>query len=222
MGYLAFPPGSSLQSIQKPQLTDGHVKQPSDQGEVENDSTEQVHNEQYRIMEELKRNREVREREEALIGEKHWVRQGGMLRDTNGRRDAKRTEEVRRLVEQEDKERRIRERWTAYEDTWTRLSSSSEPVSFSAVPWPKAPCPKGPSELREHTAIANFLFESLSLPENTTTRKDRLRASLLRWHPDKLSGIIARTVENDRDAVKEGIDAVVISLRTLQAEEKSK
>ncbi|EJD05620.1 uncharacterized protein FOMMEDRAFT_78190 [Fomitiporia mediterranea MF3/22] len=178
--------------------------------------------EKYLGLEEKRRRvREEREREEALKGEKHWVRHGGILRDANGRRDYKRTDEIRKIVEREDKERRIIERWRAYENAWINiLASADKALSFGDIPWPLASPPKSPDDLRDPTKIADFLFESLTIESNKTTRKERLRTSLLRWHPDKLGGILARVPEGELDAVKDGIDAVVISLMKLQEAEK--
>lgn len=223
IGYLAFPPNSLLTSSSIQSTTEqGLPALPNIKIEDEDIALNQAYAERLHILDEQKRRREAREREEALVGEKHWVRQGGMLRDASGRRDPKRTEEVRQIVEKEDREQRIRDRWSAYEGAWTRLTSSNDPITFACVSWPLAVPPKDPAQLRDSAAIANFLFESLGLPENTVSRKDRLRTSLLRWHPDKLSGIISRTEADDRAAVKEGIDAVVISLRSLQEEERAK
>ncbi|TDL15935.1 hypothetical protein BD410DRAFT_795863 [Rickenella mellea] len=95
---------------------------------------------------------------------------------------------------------------------------------------------KSPSELTKQS-ISSFLFESLSLPENVAnkvTRKDRIRATLLRWHPDKLGGVLARVPEGSGDGdggseggeggervkVKEGIERVVMALMALGDEEK--
>lgn len=220
IGYLAFPPDSF--PISSGSQVAVEQSEPTIPGVQDEDSQGRDFEEHVRIMDERRRVREARERDEALAGEKHWVRQGGMLRDANGRRDPRRTEEVRRIVEQEDKEQKIRDRWASYESAWARLTSSNDSVTFATMPWPIATTPNDPTRLRDSAAVASFLFESLSLAGITTTRKDRLRTSLLRWHPDKLSGIISRTVDDDRAAVKEGIDAVVISLRSLQEEERAK
>lgn len=172
---------------------------------------------------ERRRKREELEREEALKGEKHWVRQGGILRDADGRRDYKRTDEIRKIVEREDSERRIIERWKAYEHAWAdMISSVDKPVTFASLPWPVLSPPKSIEDLRDPTNISNFIFESLSLHNNRTTHRDRIRASLLRWHPDKLGSVLARVPESEIDAVKDGVDAVVIGLMKLQEAEKAR
>lgn len=215
MGYLAFPPGSPT-PIRLIAEEFHNTEDSKDAGDDDDRAYEEI----LRVMDERRRKRKAKEREEAFAGEKHWVRQGGTLRDANGRRDLKRTEEIRRIIEREDREQRIRDRWMAYERAWTELSASGETVTFADVPWPMAAFPTKPAQLRDPAAISTFLFESLSLPENTTTWKDRLRISLLRWHPDKLGGVISRAREDERAIVKEGIEAVFITLRLLQEEER--
>lgn len=236
-GYLAFPAGFSLTPERKLNTLDQQKQRERREFEAEQEnlntataeaeqtrlSLEHAWKERQKIEDKRRQALEARERDEALKGEKHWVRQGGFLRDANGRRDRKRTEEVRRLVEQEDAERRIRERWEAYESAWARTVSSNEPVAFASLPWPLINPPKSPSDLRNPASIGDFLFESLSLNGNTTTRRDRLRMSLLRWHPDKLGAVLARVPEEDNlKLVKDGIDAVVISLMHLQEAEKAR
>jgi hypothetical protein len=171
--------------------------------------------------EELRRKREEREREQALIGEMDWVRSGGVLRDENGKRDYARTAEIRKLVEEEDKQKRAMERWIAYESSWTRLLTTTDPVTFASIPWPLLHKPSSSEDLRDPVKIAEFLFESLKVKGIAVKRKDRLRASLLRWHPDKLGGVIARATEEEAEEVKEGISAVARGLMVLQEACKS-
>ena len=129
-------------------------------------------------------------------------------------RDYARTEEVRRLVAEEDAREAALKRWAAYEAAWANLHGTAEPLGFADVPWPLHKPPQDTQELHDKDAIATFLFETLSF--SGATRKDRLRLSLLRWHPDKLRGVVGRVREEDVEAVKDGIDAVVISLMALQ------
>ena len=102
-------------------------------------------------------------------------------------------------------------------------SAADKPVvTFADMPWPLHTPPTSPDELRNPGKIAEFIFESLTLEGNKTTRRERLRSSLLRWHPDKLRSLLARVPEEELDAVKDGIDAVVISLMKLQEAEKAR
>ncbi|KAH8094762.1 hypothetical protein DFH11DRAFT_1053177 [Phellopilus nigrolimitatus] len=235
-GYLAFPAGCSLTPEQTLRTLDeqsklvleaskadhASVEAAATQAEQTQASLDQAWQERENRENARRQARMEREREEALIGEKYWVRQGGFLRDADGRRDHKRTEEIRRVVEREDAERRVRERWAAYESGWAKLVSSTEPVTFASIPWPLVDPPKNASDLHNPAGIAAFLFESLSVSGNKTTRKERLRTSLLRWHPDKLGNVLGRVREDDLGVVKDSIDAVVMGLMSLQDAEKAR
>jgi hypothetical protein len=58
------------------------------------------------------------EHSEALRGDIEWVRSGGVLRDSNGRRDFARTERIRERIDEQERERKALAVWTEYEDRW--------------------------------------------------------------------------------------------------------
>lgn len=181
--------------------------------------------------------RRERERAEALRSEIEWVRAGGALRDARGRRDPARTAALRREIELKDKEDRLRARWDAYEARWRVLSDSrgrgrsesregrerqddaADGLAFADVPWPVDPAPADVSDLTR-VRIADFLLEPLSIRGNTVTRRERIRASLLRWHPDKVSMLLARVRPIDAERVMEGVYAVFRALKEMQDEER--
>lgn len=235
-GYLAFPEatGSCFSPQQKFKL-DYHFHQTQHSEQLKKAREQKAASEETRRKHEAHREAwaayqrreaerrrayEEMERREALEGEKHWVRQGGMLRDSNGRMDYARTEQVRKMVEREDRERAIVDRWANHERAWAQMLSSSTPLTFADIPWPSQAKPTGPTELRDAAKIGAFLFESLDVEGNTTTRKERLRSSLLRWHPDKLGAVVARVSEEDMEAVTDGIEFVVMALMKLQEGER--
>lgn len=236
-GYLAFPAGFSMTPEQKVKNMKDYLSpnddtptkanllgRDSDISSEEGVSTENLEKAwKDRLNAEARRRRllDEREREEAMLGEKEWVRSGGILRDANGRRDHERTAEIRKIVEKEEAEKRALARWAAYECAWGKLNVSSEPVTFESMPWPLVQKPQTTNDLRDPSAIAQFLFETIGLDESAVTRKERLRSSLLRWHPDKLGGLLARVVETDLPTVKDGIDAVFMSVKNLQDMEKA-
>ena len=155
------------------------------------------------------------EREQVLLGEMEWVRAGGWLRDAFGRKDKARTERVRQEIRLFDAERKALEQWDAYEARWRVLISTATPVHFTDIPWPVSPSPTSAQDLT-CDAVTDFFLASLRVRTNTVSRKDRIRSSILRWHPDKMSGIVARTVEQDLPAVHTGINSVFHILRSLQ------
>jgi len=161
----------------------------------------------------------ARERAEALIGEMAWVRAGLSLRDENGRRDMVRTEQLRAEVRLLDAEERLMSHWNAYQARWRTLLATSTPVAFADIPWPLYTSPKSVEELVP-SAIEEFLMGPLKVRKNTVTRRERVRASLLRWHPDKLSALLMRVVQEDEVVVRDGINAVFRSLKALQDGER--
>ncbi|PCH44921.1 hypothetical protein WOLCODRAFT_27147 [Wolfiporia cocos MD-104 SS10] len=148
-----------------------------------------------------------------------WVRAGGVLYDRQGRRDDARTEELRAEIRLQDEEKRVMEQWNAYEDRWRILLATDTPVAFADVPWPLSPAPVTASELTSE-AVEKFLFAPLNVRQNTVTKRERIRASLLRWHPDKVSAVLQRVVEGDADAVRNGVNTVFLCLRALQDKDR--
>ncbi|KAH9835203.1 uncharacterized protein C8Q71DRAFT_764653 [Rhodofomes roseus] len=144
-----------------------------------------------------------------------WVRKGGSLRDANGRRDMVRTEQLRAQVRMLDEEARLMNLWSGYETRWRAMLAGTGPVTFANVPWPLPVALKTVDELVP-AALEEFLFGSLRLKDNTVTRRERMRASLLRWHPDKLSVLMSRVVEEDEAVVREGIHTVFRHLKAMQ------
>src|SRR3989442_14148393 len=100
-------------------------------------------------------------------------------------------------------EQLVMQQWEAYEDQWRALLSSNGPITFKDIPWPLE---IGPTDVKQLTPanISKFLLASLRVRQNKVTQKERIRASLLRWHPDKLASVLRRVVEGDIEAVREG------------------
>ncbi|EPQ53562.1 hypothetical protein GLOTRDRAFT_13333, partial [Gloeophyllum trabeum ATCC 11539] len=173
-----------------------------------------------RLKEQARLRRLEREREIAEAGEIDWVRSGGTLRDASGRRDVERTERIRAELRREAEEKRALARWAAYEARWQDFAASSGPVRFADIPWPVEETPKCAREIT-FRKIEDFLFADLAARGSTVTRKERIRTSMLRWHPDKMGPVAARVVEEDQADVKEGIGVVFRCLRALQDPKKA-
>ncbi|KAL0579710.1 hypothetical protein V5O48_002274 [Marasmius crinis-equi] len=177
-----------------------------------------------------------KETAEARRGEEEWVRNGGILRDANGNRDFKRTEELREELRLREVEKGLVERWAKYEARWkelmrkVNLASNDGPITFDDIPWPvslhedkeKKTGAKGKQKERKITIedittenIEEFILGSLRVRGSTVSRKERIRASLLRWHPDKLTGLLAKVSEDDREMVEDGIGIVVRVLHDI-------
>ncbi|KAH7924927.1 hypothetical protein BV22DRAFT_474890 [Leucogyrophana mollusca] len=230
VGYLAFPPflpnHDSYDSAKERacNLEDDRDRKGdrAEERQHEDDERERVYEKQQRVLLEARRLRLEKEREITENSEMEWVRSGGILRDAYGRRDKVRTERVRQELRLQVEEKRRIDRWEGYEGRWSVLLSSEGPLTFMDIPWPlqtppstrdiKLLCPK---------SISEFLFESLSVRSNITTRRERIRSSLLRWHPDKTSSLVKRVVQEDVDIVRDGINAVFHCLKGLQDAERT-
>lgn len=223
-GYFAFPPppaSSTPAQPSEPESTcacttwshhDSATGHPNHTENPDDDHT----------MEAERRHRRERERALGERSEIEWVRVGGVLRDAYGRRDMVRTTRIRQELRVQDVERERMARWETYETRWRAMQSSSAPIAFVEFPWPLA---DGVSsrELSPLTpaSVSGFLFESLAVRTNTTTKKERIRVSLLRWHPDKISLVLARVVPDDLELVREGIHLVFGILKALQDAERT-
>ncbi|OCH87349.1 hypothetical protein OBBRIDRAFT_693456, partial [Obba rivulosa] len=147
----------------------------------------------------------------ALRSEMEWVRAGGALRDARGRRDPVRTAALRCEIELQDREARLRARWEKYEAGWRAIQAEDEGLAFADIPWPVDPPPADVADL-VRARIAAFLLEPLTIRGNTVARRDRIRASLLRWHPDKVSLLLVRVRAEDAERVREGVYTVFRAL----------
>jgi len=100
-------------------------------------------------------------------------------------------------------------------------------VRFCDVPWPvRKPLMERDVDGLTTRAIGEFLFESLDVgvdgdDRGKTARKERIRAALVRWHPDKIAPLLSRIVPEDMEMVREGVYRVFYALRTLQDEERT-
>ncbi|KAI0000377.1 hypothetical protein BJV77DRAFT_958884 [Russula vinacea] len=68
-------------------------------------------------------------------------------------------------------------------------------------------------ELLGPEAIREFLLSPAHSPD--VVAKDRIRAALRRWHPDKFARVLSQVVESDKDAVAEGVGIVVRCLNEM-------
>lgn len=225
-GYFAFPPqaertrlplsSSSVDNVDQSQASSSTESTQQHEEDPEAKLKEQRRRAQ---VEEKRKQRQQQERHEAYLSELAWVRSGGVLRDARGRRDKVRTAWMREEIRLQDEEKKIMDQWNAYETRWKSLNASKGPITWSDIPWPSSTPPATPSDLT-HEAVSEFILSTFRVRGATGSRKERIRSSLLRWHPDKTSTLVSRVQEEEREAIQEGINAVFRSLRQLQDEGK--
>ena len=185
---------------------------------VEHANRAEIHRRQKRVESETS---------EALKGDIEWVRSGGVLRDSNGRRDFARTKRIRDQLDEQERERNVLAAWMEYEDRWRASLVTGGPhkdpsvgwdqgIGFRDVPWPVAKPPESPDELTVG-AVQEFVLAPLQGKDITPLkRKLRIRQLLLRYHPDKTALLLSRVAEEEKDRVREGINNVFMSLKSVQ------
>ena len=109
----------------------------------------------------------------------------------------------------------------AYERHWIALlgcNSKSADLGFGDIPWPV----QGASNISQITAeaVSSFLFlsgdEEHDEAERGRVRKEELRGTILKFHPDKFEGRVIRRVKDaERAAVREGANAVTRAVTAL-------
>eukprot|EP00931_Biecheleriopsis_adriatica_P047385 TRINITY_DN27321_c0_g1_i1.p1 TRINITY_DN27321_c0_g1~~TRINITY_DN27321_c0_g1_i1.p1 ORF type:complete len:444 (+),score=66.21 TRINITY_DN27321_c0_g1_i1:88-1332(+) len=86
--------------------------------------------------------------------------------------------------------------FSAYEEAWSsfesRAMTSNEPLADGEIPWPL--------DLPTVSGIEGH--------DSAGDRKRKLRAALLRWHPDKWGPLLSRVREEERAAVAERVQEV--------------
>ncbi|RDB27490.1 hypothetical protein Hypma_003843 [Hypsizygus marmoreus] len=227
LGYFAFPPPGSPSFVANASPPEPPVAQsqnvPSSSAGTDAQQ-EDLWAARVKRDEELHRQRVAREEAEARRGEEDWVRSGGVLRDAEGRRDEVRTRAVREELRLRDVEARLMRRWERYEREWRRLQAGDgngrggEKLRFGDIPWP-VDVGEEVVELR-HLAVhrvTEFLLEGLKVRGCKVTRRERLRSSLLRWHPDKMTAVLTRVEKEDVEMVRQGVRVVVECLQLLHA-----
>jgi hypothetical protein len=138
---------------------------------------------------------------------------------------------------------RMAEAYARYEEKWASLGSLKT-IRFSDIPWPvytsalttpsspysalaqqngpKAPKPITSIEQLTTTTIAAFILSPFH--SETKSRKDRIKAELLRWHPDRFNGrflskvkdeVLAGAEESEREKVKNCVGEVARCLSDM-------
>lgn len=135
-------------------------------------------------------------------------------------------EELRRLDRLKKAEEHQRNRakatkgaWASYEATWTTVhSDSNERLSFENIAWPLVSRPRNLNDIKAE-GVREFLFSDTH--SHTQSNKERLKAALRLWHPDRFQRMMSRVEEKDRRMVEEGVGMVARSLNSLMETVKS-
>ncbi|KAH9833468.1 uncharacterized protein C8Q71DRAFT_773611 [Rhodofomes roseus] len=142
--------------------------------------------------------------------------------EEEGRRRRRRSKERRRAVEARE--------W--YDARWKELlgpsAGTESSLHFADIPWPVHPPELSSRRARGLTmddltteAISAFLLTQDDSEAGKKERKEKLRETMLRFHPDKFEGrILKLVVEVEREPVMEAVGIVVRSVSGLMGEGK--
>jgi hypothetical protein len=118
--------------------------------------------------------------------------------------------------ERHRKAKKVVKAWKEYEGRWTRISGNAEEqLSFATMPWPTVSRPTGTTDITKEK-IQEFLL-SRHHSEDVSPR-DRVRAALKQWHPDKFRRTLDRVEDKDRALVEEAAGEVARCLNGLMEE----
>ena len=230
-GYFAFPPTSDggfarpthervpFSNIQERQPDASNAPSLNDlKLDEEKKAQEELAAQKRVAQEEMHQKRVEYEQREIWLSELAWVRSGGILRDENYSPDKVRTEMARAENRLQDEERAIQKRWDDYDAQWRALvvvAVKKEQMSWQDVPWPVQDKPMSPDDITPD-AVAAFLFATYTIRGSTRNEKERIRSSLLRWHPDKFpQAVQAKLSEEERAMVMDGVNSVFMSLKHI-------
>jgi hypothetical protein len=223
LGYFAFAPVEPSFNSEDASLSK-QAEERRLRDEEERKKRDEELAQEWQLEEEGRLQRRAREAEEARRGEECWVRSGGILRDANGKRDMVRTQAIRDELKLREEEKLLMDRWERYEADWAKLLEqaklgASRTIQFRDIPWPIDSMDKNTLTLQLLTAdnVEEFLFGVLRVRGYGVTKKERVRSSLLRWHPDKMTVVVAKVAPEDVDVVLHGINSVTLILQGLNA-----
>jgi hypothetical protein len=175
------------------------------------------------IRQEERARRVTQEREKARVRIQNELRRIEARLQQKREAEKKEREEARRKAAAEVREKEARDRakleklilkaWANYESRWSTLASSKEELDFKRIPWPVIVPPRNPADITRDAIVA-LLFSNLH--SQTQTRKERIRAAQLRWHPDRFRRFLGRVSESDKAAVEEGVGIIARCLNELK------
>jgi hypothetical protein len=153
-----------------------------------------------------------------------WLEQAREASARRARRKARREAETAKLLQREaekrkehdERHRKVRavvKAWKGYEERWARISGDPEErLSFATIPWPTVTRPTNMAEITKDN-IREFLLSQHHSKD--VSNKDRIRAALKLWHPDKFKKTLDRVGGEDRAPVEEAAGVVVRCLNGL-------
>jgi len=165
---------------------------------------------------------------ETELDTESWLKYAREASAKRERRRARREAEVAKLLQREAEKRKkdheekhrkakaVIRAWKGYEQQWARITGSTEgPLSFATIPWPTVIKPTDATGITKDS-IREFLLTRHHSKD--VSNKDRIRAALKLWHPDKFKRTLDRVEEQERARVEEAAGVVARYLNGLMEE----
>lgn len=157
-----------------------------------------------------------------------WLKAAREASARRERRGARREAEMAKLLQREAEKRKkdreekhrktkaVAKAWKVYEERWAGITGNAEePLSFAAIPWPTVRKPADATGITKSN-IRDFLLSRHHSKD--ISNRDRIRAALKLWHPDKFKRTLDRVEEKERAAVEEAAGVVARCLNGLMEE----
>ncbi|KAF7315610.1 hypothetical protein MIND_00076400 [Mycena indigotica] len=115
------------------------------------------------------------------------------------------------------RDRAVREGWKRYESGWENVDKAEAgKLAFAEIPWP---LPLGHTLKTTDDIIGKDVEAFLLSPLHSVgqSRKERVRQALLRWHPDRCRGWLAKVKERDRAKVETAAGVVARQVNEIKS-----
>ena len=159
--------------------------------------------------ERMQRAREERER---------WERERAARREAEAKRqeEEQRKEAARIKAEQEAAARAadVDQLFAMYDWKWKLLKGDLVSITFADFPWPVLDFVAHPDDIT-YLRVKEFVFHLSRSSQEGKNRKDRVRAEMLKWHPDKFNTKLPKVTECERGAVREAAGRVARFLNQM-------
>ena len=157
-----------------------------------------------------------------------WLAQAREESEKRARRRARREAETAKVLQREVEKRKkehgeehrkakaVIKGWKTYEGGWAKISGNTqERLSFATMPWPTVKQPADATGITKDSVRQLLLSHHHS---KEVSNKDRIRAALKLWHPDKFKRTLDRVEDKDKALVEEAAGAVARCLNGLMEE----
>ncbi|KAL4248587.1 hypothetical protein ABKN59_004350 [Abortiporus biennis] len=141
-----------------------------------------------------------------------------MAYDRRRAEEAAKERERRRVEREHEREEAQKDAWKRYEEAWSKLNTSTDELTFEMIPWPMFSPPQSVDSISP-ARVAMFFLSPVHVEDQPT--RDRIKAALRRWHPDRFGRVLSRVKEDDKANVEEGAGIVVRCLNNLLERESA-